>query len=722
MRTAISAFGILLVFFSFPAWPVPKSALWREGISLIPYPQQVRLGGSPFLFPREASIVMEGDFSEADRFTAQDLARRLEADYGIAARVTDSASGRRIVLKRDGGAADLGPQGYKLVATPASICVVAAGESGLFYGTRTLLQLIQESPAGFCVKGMEITDRPDIATRAVHYDTKHHQDKAEYVRAFIRDLADYKINMLIWEWEDKFAYRSHPEIGAPGAFTLQQMQAFTRYAQKYHIQLVPLVQGLGHVSYILKWPQHASLREIAASNWEFCPRKEGTYELLFDLWKEAIEATPGSEYIHIGTDETYELGQGVDCGCKARAEQVGRYGLMLDFVDRCARDLTSQGRKVISWGGEYRPGDKLKPPKGLIVAEFIDDLDLARLSRDAGYPAWVYDPNPGIEHLFLPYFYRLRRGRQVDNCLTRSYRRLTTAAMSGLYDGMVVTSWDDSGLHNQVWMMRFLNAAEYSWSGGKPELDEFVDKFFVSYYGSRATDLRELWTLLNKGAYFYMDSFERKVWHWGDVGKTHLPDLPRGDAIEYDPYWNRRYKDRVDASRAQRELMRRARNICRLNLQRNLKHSHDFEVFDTIAGLIAHTARTYLALSSLENKITEAHRKHFVSHQASYTAFEEAVGIIEENLKDREQVFDHLVTVWGDTRLPKGLSTPEKKYFHRQDRARHFANRTAGMDYLIYDEQLLGLENYLEKLRKYMEWYKTAYLKPSSGGRGHPGA
>ncbi len=168
----------------------------------------------------------------------------------------------------------------------------------------------------------------------MHYDTKHHQDNAEYVRDFIRALADYKVNMLIWEWEDKFAYPSHPEIGAPGAFSMDEMQAFTRYARQYHVQIVPLVQGLGHVSFILKWPQYAHLREIPASNWEFCPRQDGSYKLLFDLWRDAIEATPGSAYIHIGTDETYELGKGGRCGCKARSQEVGRYGLMVDFVER----------------------------------------------------------------------------------------------------------------------------------------------------------------------------------------------------------------------------------------------------------------------------------------------------------------------------------------------------------------------------------------------------
>ena len=558
---------------------------------------------------------------------------------------------------------------------------------------------------------MKLTDWPDIPYRAAHYDTKHHQDKAGYVRKFIRDLADYKINILLWEWEDKFAYASHPEIGAPGAFTMEQMQEFTRYARRYHVQLVPLVQGLGHVSYILKWPRHAHLREIPASNWEFCPLKDGTYELLFDLWDEAIQATPGSEFIHLGTDETYELGRGEECGCKAKAGEIGRYGLMQVFLKRCFDHLSRQGRRVMSWGGEYRPGEKIKPPKGLIVSEFVDDLEIARLSRDAGYPAWVYDPNPGIEHLFLPYFYRIRRGNVTTGALENSYQRLTTAAVSGLFEGMVNTSWDDSGLHNQIWMMSWVNSAEFSWSGKAPTLDEFIDKYFVSYYGPKAKDMRELFRLFNDGGYYYMDTFERKVWHSGDVGKTHLPDLPRGDAIEYDPFWNREYAEMISRSREQLGRMARAINICRTNLELGVRNSYDFEIFISIAELIRHTARTHLALSELENAITEAHRARFVSHQAAYSAFEKAVRIIEANLQERQEVYNGLVAVWEKTRLPKGVSTPEKKYFHQQDRARHYAFRTADMSYLICDEKLLGLEDYLKKLHEYMAWYRETYLK-----------
>jgi hexosaminidase len=56
------------------------------------------------------------------------------------------------------------------------------------------------------------------------------------------------------------------------------------------------------------------------------------------------------------------------------------------------------------------------------------------------------------------------------------------------------------------------------------------------------------------------------------------------------------------------------------------------------------------------------------------------------------------------------LSTEDKKYFFRQDRARHFANRRPDMSYLIYDEELLDMEGYLQDLRHYMSYYKDLYL------------
>ncbi len=129
-----------------------------------------------------------------------------------------------------------------------------------------------------------------------------------------------------------------------------------------------------------------------------------------------------------------------------------------------------------------------------------------------------------------------------------------------------------------------------------------------------------------------------------------------------------------------------------------------------LAELIRHTARTYLALSQLEQAITAAHQAHFVSNQETYAGFEHAAALIERNLAEREQVYRKLVATWEKTRLPKGYQTADKKFFHQQDRARHYAFRTADMRYLVMDEDDLRLEEYLKDLKQYMAYYRQTYL------------
>ncbi|GJM29492.1 MAG: hypothetical protein DHS20C17_21270 [Cyclobacteriaceae bacterium] len=692
-----------------------QSKLAALGLHVIPYPQEVTINGSDLVLTSPINIALDKGANQVDQKTAEMLKVELDKKWGLKATINADNAESSIILSRK-ASRSIKDQGYSLTAATGQVRISARDEHGLFYGVQTMLQLIKKNDGEVTIPGIEVTDWPDVKTRAVHYDTKHHQDKASYVKSFIRDLAKYKINMLVWEWEDKLAYRSHPEIGAPGAFSIEEMQEFTRYAREHHIELVPLVQGLGHVSFILKWPQYRHLREVADSDWEFCPLKEGVYDLLFDLWDEAIEATPGSEYIHIGSDETFELGH---CHqCQKKAEEIGNSGLYHTFASKAAKHL-KKSRKVMLWerpqGWEKNrsPIKAMKPDNDLVLTESYSyetpDFDYAKKSKALGFELFIYDPNPGLQPLFLPYYFRYRQKKKVDGTVINSYNLLSSSVESGVFDGMINTSWDDSGLHNQMWMLSFLTSAQYSWNAQAPGPEEFNQSFFASYYGSGATDMEELYSLLNGGAYYYAWTMERNVWHHGEIGKTHLPDLPRKQFIEYDPYWNTEYKQMVEWSEKENEKMTRALQIIDANKKRSLDHSYDFELYESIANLIRHTSLTYLDLSKLENTIKEAHKNAFLDRQQSLNSLNEAAGIVEATLSRRDSMYNGLVATWEKTRLPKGLSTPEKQYFFKMDRSRHFANRTADMSYLIYDEQLLDMEGYLERLKQYISQFQIEY-------------
>lgn len=729
-RTALMA--VLLVMIDIIGADAQQTALSKLGIEVIPYPRQVQILETEFLIDPAVTLVLDKSASAQDRFAAEELIRHLREETGVSMSITDKPGRRSIVLTRRGADKRSGEQGYSLKVGADRLTISARTEAGLFYGVQTLLQLVQKKGSEYFVKGMDIVDWPDTRIRAVHYDTKHHQDKREYVEELIRELSRYKINMLVWEWEDKFLYPSHPEIGAPGAFTMEEMQAFTQYARKYHVQLVPLVQGLGHVSFILKWPQYAHLRELYASNFEFCPLKEGSYALLQDLWKDAMKATPGAEYIHIGSDETYELGLCADC--KKKEAEIGKSGLYHLFVANSAKPLQEAGRKVMVWESpmgweqaklwESQKGwtnDKtIVPRKGIVLTEEYEyetpDLEHAKKARSLGYPVFAYDPNPGIEQIFLPYFYSEgSKGAIKEGCFQRSYDFLTSRMGKGVFDGMIRTSWDDSGLPVQAWMLSFATAAAFSWNASAPKADEFIPAFLNNYYGKgQADNMHQLYRLLNEGAYYYMNTLERKVWAWGPIGKTHLPDLPRTDALEYDPYWNIEYADQVEKAAIFLKKMDTAVAVGKNSIAAGARHTHDIELFISIAGLVRHTALTYLDLSNLERSITQAHQQRFVSHDSTWFYLNQAEEIVKNNIERRNSFYAGMVDLWEKTRLPKGLSTPEKPYFFRQDRTRHFANRTPDLKYHIIDEEDLDLEGYLERLRAFKKIYHETFM--GSGG------
>ena len=681
-----------------------------SSLPLIPEPHRIRRLEGVCRLSGGVRIVPDDGAAGEDRFAADYLGQRLETEFDLDASTARRRRAGGVIPVRIRRSRGLPAEGYRLAIRPRGIVIEASDAAGIYYATQTLRQCLTRQGGDVTAPCLEIRDWPDLRNRAIHYDTKHHQPTAAYVEGLIRQLASYKVNVLIWEWEDKFAYRRHPEIGAPGAFTMRQMRGFARLARRHHMQIVPLVQGLGHVSYILKHRKHWNLREIADSNWEFCPLNEGTYRLLFDLWDEAMAATPDSQFLHIGSDETYELGQGVACGCQARAGEIGKDGLMQVFIRRCVEHVERRGRKAISWGGQWSPGTRHPPPQSMVGVAFGSRADLASAGA-AGYAQWVYAPNPGITPLFLPHFpwvshsmWQNEAGRGRQGTFAETAAAISEAVRTKAVEGSITTSWDDSGLHTQMWMGRFVCAAEFSWKGEGTDIGTWARRYFANYFGPGAREMPELFSILQNAAELYYDTFQRKIWHWGDVGKVHLPDFPRGD-LEISSFWRGRYRALTNRAQQERHALLRALGIIDGNLSRDVRNRYDIELMRTCAELIRHNVDLILMLGELEYAVCLASSEHFSNRRAALGHLRRAERMIGEHLADRDRVFGDLVRLWERTRMAKGLSLPGKRYVHARDRARHFANRSADMTYLILDEQLLDLEGYRARLRGYIADY-----------------
>ena len=189
------------------------------------------------------------------------------------------------------------------------IIIKAIDSAGLLYGFISLNQLMEDAKAqDIMLPEVEVFDAPKIAFRPIQIDVKHHLEKKSYYYNLIDELAQLKINGIILEIEDKLKYKRRPEVASSDALTIEEWREISRYALARNIEISPLVQGLGHASFVLKHKKNKYLRDDPNSDWAFNPLDPKTYELQFDLYLDAIEAFPHGKYLHVGGDEVHTSG------------------------------------------------------------------------------------------------------------------------------------------------------------------------------------------------------------------------------------------------------------------------------------------------------------------------------------------------------------------------------------------------------------------------------
>ena len=209
---------------------VPKQAGLHAqfGIDIIPEPQVVRTVGADFIV--DSATVVYADPQLQDLSPVNSLQEGLaEALQFQITKAGSQPPGNVIVLRlvpeatlRDVPAGSARRETYSLEITESQITIEAPYPAGLFYGVQTLLQLAEQGRGR--VRGLKIVDWPEMEFRAVHVDLWFHLDRPWYYEYLFRQLAHYKINTAVFEFEDKFPYSRHPLLTAPGAMTREQVQ------------------------------------------------------------------------------------------------------------------------------------------------------------------------------------------------------------------------------------------------------------------------------------------------------------------------------------------------------------------------------------------------------------------------------------------------------------------------------------------------------------------
>ncbi len=229
---------------------------------------------------------------------------------------------------------------YTLRVSADGIRIDAASASGLFYGIMTLCQLPDECPL------LKISDHAALQYRIIHWDMKGHLPKFPVLLAEFKRLAALKVNAVLLEIEDKYDFRCAPGIGVEGAYTFEEMRTLSKYAHDLHITIIPKLQCIAHVDYILKLPAYRHLRENGPEGhiFEYCPTNDESQILWNNMCTELLECfAEHGPYFHIGADEPMHLGDCPNC------RKLGPNASYLYRINKCIDFICAHGKTPIMW-------------------------------------------------------------------------------------------------------------------------------------------------------------------------------------------------------------------------------------------------------------------------------------------------------------------------------------------------------------------------------------
>ncbi len=321
------------------------------------------------------------------------------------------------VNPRAGAGSSEAAESYQLHVRENGIDISAPSAAGVFYGTRTLRQLLpaellRAAPAGrrplsqpmspsgpVTLEGVEIEDRPRFAWRGVHLDVARHFFPKNFVLKLV-DLASlHKFNVLHLHLTDDQGWRvqldRYPlltEVGAwrrespagharagrgdgvphGGFYTKADLSEIVAYAARRFVRVLPEIDMPGHMlAAIAAYPElgNTGRRFEVYTNWGISDHvlnlDETTIRFCAGVLEEVSDIFPG-QFVHIGGDECPTTEWEESPRARQLWESLGLAGagqLQSWFSQRMADVLAGQGKVMVGWDEILEGG----APPGAVV-------------------------------------------------------------------------------------------------------------------------------------------------------------------------------------------------------------------------------------------------------------------------------------------------------------------------------------------------------------------
>lgn len=452
--------------------------------SLLPMPREVHWG-APIDLPARIVVSVPGRNTE-DEFAARDLEDAVAQMHaasapdlpvrGVAYRVlllrTDSPTAKA-VLARNKLTFDpaMESEGYAMAIEPHETYIVGATGSGVFYGVQTFKQLLPLPGAARQLPSGTIRDWPAMQYRGIDDDLSRGPfPTLNFQKHQIRVFAFFKINIYSPYFEHTLLYPDQPLAAPPGSsLTPAEAAELVAYARQYHVTIIPEQEAFGHVHQVLKYDIYQDVAETPHGQ-VLAPGQPGTLPLIKGWFTDIAQEFP-SPFLHIGADETFDLG----FGQTKEAVQTQGYGpVYMAFLKEIHGALAPLHRRLLFWGdiGDQNPDAVAALPKDMIAVpwNYWDssgfDKDIEPFAKN-GIETWVA---PGDANWNQVYPMEKTALWNIQGFIRDGQRLGSTGALT--------TVWNDDGegLFNMDWY-GVLFGAVAAWQPGESNIANYQDAY-----------------------------------------------------------------------------------------------------------------------------------------------------------------------------------------------------------------------------------------------------
>lgn len=377
-------------------------------------------------------------------------------------------------------------EGYVVVPAKHGIAVIAASAAGVFYGAQTVKQMICGSGSAAVLNTAVIRDWPAMRYRGLSDDLSRGPfPTLAFQEKQIRTLAAYKVNIYSPYFENTFQYESNPLAAQPGgSMSPADARVLVAYARQYHITIIPEQEAFGHLHHVLTYEQYAPLAETPMGS-VLAPGQPGSLNLI-QQWFDELAADFPSPFLHIGADETFDLGKGQT---KAAVDQQGLGKVYVDSLTRIHNRLAPLHRRLLFWG-DIAVND---PP------------EVKHLPKDMIAVAWVYSPSPtgymnwlepyinaGMETWVSPGVSDWSRVYPDNGSALANIQRFTSDGQLAHSTGQLNTVWNDDGetLFVNDWYGVLFGAAA-AWQQGSSSIEQFQNAYGPVFHGDYTGNIND---------------------------------------------------------------------------------------------------------------------------------------------------------------------------------------------------------------------------------------